>query len=102
MQLMPETAKELGVTNPFDISRTLTVDRYLRQMLIASAAISSWHWRPTMPAPARWSNTAATCRTRKPASVKRVLRFAVLQPSPALAGQRLGVAIVSVIASTRG
>ena len=81
MQLMPETAKELGVTDPFDVRQNIDGGvRYLRQMLDRfdgdlKMALSAYNAGPG--AVEKYEGQVPYAETRH--YVKRVLRFAGLK-----------------------
>ena len=63
MQLMPATATELGVGNPFDPAENIRGGIALPEHLLDRYdGKASWRWPPTTPAPARSIDTAGTCR----------------------------------------
>ena len=60
MQLMPSTARGLGVTNAFDPAQSLNGGaKYLRAQLAATAT-RPLPWPPTTPGRAQWSGRAAS------------------------------------------
>jgi len=81
MQLMPETARELGVTNPFDIQQNIDGGaRYLRQMLDRfggdlKRALAAYNAGPG--AVEQFNGDVPYSETRQ--YVQRVLRFAGLK-----------------------
>jgi soluble lytic murein transglycosylase-like protein len=81
MQLMPETAKELGVTDPFDVRQNIDGGvRYLRRMLDRfdgdlKMALSAYNAGPG--AVEKYEGQVPYAETRH--YVKRVLRFAGLK-----------------------
>jgi soluble lytic murein transglycosylase-like protein len=81
MQLMPETSRELGVTNPFDIQQNIDGGaRYLRQMLDRfggdlKRALAAYNAGPG--AVEQFNGDVPYSETRQ--YVQRVLRFAGLK-----------------------
>jgi hypothetical protein len=84
MQLMPETARELGVTDPFDIDQNIRGGaQYLRNMLDqfdgdVHLALSAYNAGPGTVA--RYAGNVPYAETR--AYVQRVLRYAEAFSSP--------------------
>ena len=63
MQLMPETAQRYGVDNRFDPAQNVDGGvRYLRDLMAMFPETSALRSRPTTPAKARFSSTAAASR----------------------------------------